>query len=75
MAAAQKRLDAKEERLFQAFRQFDLDGDGHITAEEMKKGAVSLPLLFLFPLSFESFFSIDSCLQCWRRLTMTKSRL
>lgn len=38
MAAAQKRLDAKEERLFQAFRQFDLDGDGHITADEMKKG-------------------------------------
>jgi len=37
MAAAQKRLDAKEERLYQAFRQFDLDGDGHITAEEMKK--------------------------------------
>jgi Ca2+-binding EF-hand superfamily protein len=36
MAAAQKRLDAKEERLYQAFRQFDLDGDGHITAEEMK---------------------------------------
>jgi len=36
MAAAQKRLDAKEERLFQAFRQFDLNGDGHITADEMK---------------------------------------
>ena len=38
MFIVQKKLDAKEERLFQAFRQFDLDGDGHISAAEMKQG-------------------------------------
>eukprot|EP00455_Lapot_gusevi_P013836 TRINITY_DN1682_c0_g1_i1.p1 TRINITY_DN1682_c0_g1~~TRINITY_DN1682_c0_g1_i1.p1 ORF type:complete len:491 (-),score=204.28 TRINITY_DN1682_c0_g1_i1:224-1696(-) len=37
MASVQKRLDAKEERLWNAFRQFDLDGDGVISAEEIKR--------------------------------------
>ena len=36
MFIVQKRLDQKEERLFQAFRQFDLNGDGHITAAELQ---------------------------------------
>lgn len=37
MFTVQKKLDAKEERLYQAFKQFDLDGDGRISAEEIKK--------------------------------------
>lgn len=38
MFIVQKRLDQKEERLYQAFRQFDLNGDGHITAAELQQG-------------------------------------
>jgi Ca2+-binding EF-hand superfamily protein len=37
MAAAQRRLDQKEERLYQAFKQFDLNGDGKISQAEMKE--------------------------------------
>jgi Ca2+-binding EF-hand superfamily protein len=31
-------LSEKEQRIFAAFQQMDLDGDGHITADELRTG-------------------------------------
>jgi len=37
MTCVQRKLNNKEERLWEAFRKFDLDGDGKITIDEIEK--------------------------------------